>query len=167
MKIAVLLGGISYDSQKRTINGILDKAILDKVNVYIFTCDGWKYEIPSKYEKGENNVYLKTSYFMHVEMENRNGIKEIVDHLIKQHSAANIFFISGPEDSLDSMLRLQAYKDAMTANQVEWSEEQVYYGDYSYEGGRRAVRKFLDEASVKPDAIVTANDEMAVGAKLL
>ena len=52
MKIAVLLGGISYDSQKRTINGILDKAILDKVNVYIFTCDGWKYEIPSKYEKG-------------------------------------------------------------------------------------------------------------------
>ncbi len=208
MKIAVLLGGISYDSQKRTINGILDKAILDKVNVYIFTCDGWKYEIPSKYEKGEYNVYklpdfinydgvilntdtihepdivqeitdriveagipcvdfnIKNPYFMHVEMENRNGIKEIVDHLIKQHSAANIFFISGPEDSLDSMLRLQAYKDAMTANQVEWSEEQVYYGDYSYEGGRRAVRKFLDEASVKPDAIVTANDEMAVGAIL-
>lgn len=208
MKIAVLLGGISYDSQKRTINGILDKAILDKTNIFIFTCDGWKYEIPSKYEKGEYNIYRLPDFtqydgiilntdtihepevvkeiadkikeagipcvdlnvnnpcFMHVEMENRNGIVEIVEHLIKEHHAGNLFFISGPEDSHDASIRLQAYQDTLAANDIAWSEEQIYYGDYSYDGGRRAVRKFLEEASVKPDAIVAANDEMAVGAIL-
>ena len=57
MKIAVLLGGVGYDSQKRTINGILDRALIDRANIYIFTCVGWKYESPSKYAKGENNIY--------------------------------------------------------------------------------------------------------------
>ena len=208
MKIAVLLGGISYDSQKRTINGILDKAILDRANIYIFTCDGWKYEVPAKYEKGEYNIYklpdftqydgvilntdtihepdivkeiadrvseagipcvdlnVDNPYFMHVEMENRNGVEEIVQHLITQHNAANICFVSGPADSHDANIRLQAYKDTMAANHIEWNEEHIYYGDYSYEGGQSAVRKFLDEAHLKPDAIVAANDEMAVGAVL-
>lgn len=208
MKIAVLLGGISYDSQKRTIDGILDKAILDRSNVYIFTCDGWKYEIPSRYEKGEYSIYklpdftqydgvimnsdtihepdivkeiadrigdagipcvdLNTNnpYFMHVEMENRNGIEEIVEHLITKHNAANIFFISGPADSHDARLRLRAYEDTMAANHIEWNDDQIYYGDYSYESGKRAVRRFLEKAHVKPDAIVAANDEMAVGAVL-
>ena len=208
MKIAVLLGGIGYDSQKRTVSGILDRAILDRTNVYIFTCDGWKYEVPAKYEKGEYNIYnlpdftqydgvilntdtirepdimqaiagrigeagipcidlnINTPGVIHVEMENRNGVEEIVRHLITQHNAANIFFISGPEDSHDANLRLQAYKDTMAENNIEWDEEHIYYGDYSYESGQRAVRKFLDEAGVKPDAIVAANDEMAVGAML-
>lgn len=208
MKIAILLGGISYDSQKRTINGILDKAILDRTNVYIFTCDGWKYEVPSKYEKGEYNIYrlpdftkydgvimnsdtihepdivkeiadkigdagipcvdlnIHNPYFMHVEMENRNGIEEIVQHLVTQHKASSLFFISGPADSHDARIRLRAYEDTMTANHLEWSEDQIYHGDYSYESGKRAVRKFLSEAHVKPDAIIAANDEMAVGAIL-
>ncbi|MDE6845450.1 MAG: substrate-binding domain-containing protein [Lachnospiraceae bacterium] len=208
MKIAVLLGGISYDSQKRTINGILDKAILDRANVHIFTCDGWKYEVPSKYEQGEYNIYklpdftkydgvilntdtihepdivkeiadkigivgipcvdlnITNPYFMHVEMENRSGVEEIVEHLITQHNATNIFFISGPADSHDARLRLRAYEDTLTANHIKWSEDQIYHGDYSYESGRRAVRKFLDEAQVKPDTIVAANDEMAIGAVL-
>ena len=208
MKIVVLLGGIGYDSQKRTVSGILDRAILDRANVYIFTCDGWKYEVPAKYEKGEYNIYnlpdftkydgvilntdtihepdivqeiagrineagvpcidlnINTPWFVHVEMENRHGVEEIVKHLITQHKAANIFFISGPEDSHDANGRLSAYKDTMAENDIEWDEEYIYYGDYSYESGQRAVRKFLDEAGVKPDAIVAANDEMAVGAML-
>ena len=208
MKIAVLLGGISYDSQKRTINGILDRALLDMANVYIFACDGWKYEVPAKYEKGENNIYRlpdftkydgvimntdtirvpdvvkeittkigeagipcvdlndESPYFMHVEMENRNGIEEIIDHLVTRHSAASIFFISGPANSRDANLRLSAYKDALAAKYVPWNEDQIYYGDYSYESGKRAIKRFLEEAHVKPDAIVAANDEMAVGAIL-
>ncbi|MDE7428164.1 MAG: substrate-binding domain-containing protein [Lachnospiraceae bacterium] len=208
MKIAVLLGGIGYDSQKRTVSGILDRAILDRTNVYIFTCDGWKYEVPAKYEKGEYNIYnlpdftkydgvilntdtihepdivqeiadrinvagvpcidlnINTPWFVHVEMENRHGVEEIVRHLVTQHKAANIFFISGPEDSHDANGRLSAYKDTMAENDIEWDEGYIYYGDYSYESGQRAVRKFSDEAGVKPDAIVAANDEMAVGAML-
>ena len=52
MNIAVLLGAVGFDSQKRTINGILDNALPEGTNVYIFTCDGWNYESRFKYENG-------------------------------------------------------------------------------------------------------------------
>ena len=35
MNIAVLLGAVGFDSQKRTINGILDNALPEGTNVYI------------------------------------------------------------------------------------------------------------------------------------
>ena len=57
MKIAVLLGGAGYDNQKRFINGILDTALADGTDVYIFTCDAWSYGARHKYEKGEYNIY--------------------------------------------------------------------------------------------------------------
>lgn len=206
MKIAVLLGGVGYDSQKRTINGILDRALIDRANVYIFTCVGWKYESPSKYAKGENNIYTlpdfseydgvimnsdtiqdtaivervekeiqeagipcvdlnaRSQYFMKVEMENRIAMEEITHHLIMRHHAKNIYYISGPVYSVDAGMRLQAHQETMMADHIGWDKDHIYYGDYSFESGRRAVRKFLSEAREMPDAIVAANDEMAVGA---
>ena len=41
MDIAVLMGGVGFDTQKRMINGILDSALPEGTNIYIFTCDGW------------------------------------------------------------------------------------------------------------------------------
>lgn len=206
MKIAVLLGGVGYDSQKRTINGILDRALIGRANIYIFTCVGWKYESPSKYAKGENNIYTlpdfrqydgvimnsdtiqdtaiveqieksieeagvpcvdlnpRNSRFMSVEMENRIAMEEITHHLIMRHHAKNIYYISGPSYSVDAGMRLQAHQETMMADHIGWDKDHIYYGDYSFESGRRAVRKFLSEAREMPDAIMAANDEMAVGA---
>lgn len=57
MKIAVLIGNVGFDSQKRTINGILDKALLDRANIHIFMCEGGHYEYSSDYGDGEYNIY--------------------------------------------------------------------------------------------------------------
>lgn len=206
MKIAVMLGGVGYDSQKRTINGILDRALIDRANIFIFTCVGWRYESPSKYAKGESNIYTLPDFseydgvimnsdtiqdmdiveqienriqeagipcvdlnsrggrFMSVEMENRIAMEEITHHLIMRHHAKNIYYISGPVYSVDAGIRLQAHQETMMANHIGWDKNHIYYGDYSFESGRRAVRKFLSEARETPDAIMAANDEMAVGA---
>lgn len=56
MKIAVLLGGLRFDSQRRIINGILEKAVEDDTNVFIFTCDAWTYS-SSDYNQGENAIF--------------------------------------------------------------------------------------------------------------
>lgn len=208
MKIAVLLGGVSFDSQRRTIDGILDKALLDRANVYIFVCESWKHELPNQYEKGGNDIYglpdfeqydgvilnsdtiheeaiveqienkikeagvlcvdlnVRGHQSMIVEMENRIGIKEITQHLITKHHARRIYFISGPLYSDDAGIRLQTFQETMMANHLGWDKKQIYYGDYSFESGKRAVRKFLRESSEIPDAIIAVNDEMAVGAIL-
>lgn len=208
MKIAVLLGGIGFDSQQKTINGILDKALADNSDVYIFTCEGWQYRKRSGYEEGEYNIYslpdftqydgviinadtihdldtiqdfveqikfsgtpcvsISTYYpeFMYIEMENVSGMKAVLEHVIEQHSARNIYYISGPEDNNDAKERLDAYKQVLMAHHLGWDKEHIYYGDYQFESGKQAVYRFLREARTIPDAIAAANDEMAIGAML-
>lgn len=56
MKIAVLVGGLRFDSQRRIINGIIENAVLDDSNVYVFTCDAWTYST-SDYNKGETAIF--------------------------------------------------------------------------------------------------------------
>lgn len=208
MKIAVLIGSVGFDSQKRILSGILDKALIDRANVHVFFCGGGQYEYCPEFDEGEYRIYTLpefTNYdgvilssdtihdpkvaadiaerirqagipcvdvsennpeFMHVVMENTIGITEITQHLITRHSARNIFFISGPEDSADANMRLRAWQDTMSVNRLNWGREHIYYGDYSFESGMKAAGKFLGEARCLPDAIMAANDEMAVGAVL-
>lgn len=205
MNIAVLLGGVGFDSQKRTINGILDHALPEGDNVYIFTCDGWNYASRFKYEEGEYNIYQLPDFTQYdgviinedtihdleitkdlvqrikqakvpcvsmnrkwenavrVNMENRTGICAIVDHLVKEHGAQRIYFVSGPLDNDDAGQRLAAYKDAMGQHGLEWQEETILYGDYTYRSGIKAVEQYLQWDKPMPDAIMAANDEMATG----
>ena len=55
MKIAVLVAGARFDSQQRIINGIMESAISDGADIYLFTCDAWTYST-SYYSKGESAI---------------------------------------------------------------------------------------------------------------
>lgn len=208
MNIAVLLGAVGFDSQKRTINGILDNALPEGTNVYIFTCDGWNYESRFKYENGEYNIYQLPDFTQYdgviispdtihdpniieelndkikkagvpcvslmvkwegavcIYLENRTGIQAIVEHLVQKHHAETIYYISGPCGNQDAEQRLAAYKEAMDAQHLQWNEKMIAGGDYTYKSGIRAVKAFLEADMPMPDAIIAANDEMAIGAIL-
>lgn len=208
MDIAVLLGGVGFDSQKRTINGILDSALPEGTNVYIFTCDGWNYESRFKYENGEYNIYQLPDFTRYdgviispdtihdfniieelngkikkakvpcvslmvkwdgaicIYLENKTGVQAVVEHLIQEHNAKTIYFISGPLGNQDAEQRLSAYKEVMDAHHMKWNDKTIAYGDYTYKSGIKAVKEFLEADMPVPDAIVAANDEMAIGAIL-
>ncbi len=40
MKIAVLIGGIAYETQKRLLEGIMKYARMEKIGIHVFTCNG-------------------------------------------------------------------------------------------------------------------------------
>ena len=98
-----------------------------------------------------------------VKLENETGIHSIVDHLIEEHGAQRIYFVSGPLDNDDAGQRLAAYKDAMHRHGLEWQEETILYGDYTYRSGIKAAKQYLQSDKPLPDAIMAANDEMATG----
>lgn len=56
MKIAVLIGGIIYDSQKELISGINDFAKKENGKVFVFTCGGDIYSA-NDHSKGEFHIY--------------------------------------------------------------------------------------------------------------
>lgn len=56
MKIAVLMGGLRFDSQRKIINGILEQAVEDGAECYIFTCDAWTFS-SSYFNQGETAIF--------------------------------------------------------------------------------------------------------------
>lgn len=205
MKIAVLVAGVRFDSQRRIINGILEDAIQDGTDVYIFTCDAWTYST-SYYNKGETEIFrlpnvkdydgiilhgdticdkeviaqivedihesgvpcvslnIRYDGMLYAGMENENGITEIVNHLIRDHHAERINFISGPIGNVDATGRLNAFRRTMEDNGLQVREDSIFYGDYHPESGKNAVECFYEQDTEFPDAIIAANDEMALGA---
>ena len=110
------------------------------------------------------NLNTKLKDMLYAGMENANGIYEIVDHLVEVHHAKRINFITGPENSPDSDKRLKAFKKVMEKHGLTLGSEDIYIGDYHHESGKEAVEYFYSLNRPFPDAIVAANDDMALGA---
>ena len=97
-------------------------------------------------------------------MDNAAGMAEVVDHLIRKHKCCRLAFITGPEGNEDSRERLEAFRHTLMENAVTLDPDLVYTGDYHPGSGEQAVDHWMSLGRESfPDAIVCANDEMAIG----
>ncbi len=91
------------------------------------------------------------------------GFKKLIDHVIKEHGVTDTCFIAGrKEDDPDSVLRISCYKDALEANGLVFSEDNVEYGEYWNVPACMALHRILDKRGAPPRAIFCANDYMAI-----
>lgn len=95
--------------------------------------------------------------------DNYSGMFEMVRHLLEVHNVQKLLFVSGPEGNLESDSRRQATADAMEKSGLSLQEEEILYGNWNYYPAQEAVHKYLDEHAELPDAVVCANDVMAMG----
>jgi LacI family transcriptional regulator len=86
-----------------------------------------------------------------VRVDNAGGITTLIRHLIDVHGHTDLLYVSGPADSPDAAERLAAFQRTTTGR--------VVHGDFTQHSGR-AVAETL---SALPQAIVCANDQMAIG----
>ena len=97
-----------------------------------------------------------------VHVNNELGGRLITQHLISQ-GHRDIACITGPLYKADSRARLQGYRQALEAADIEFRQELVVEGDYTEPGGSLAMeRLFRRELSIS--AVVCGNDLMAYGA---
>ena len=97
-----------------------------------------------------------------ISIDNYDAMTKIVNHLIEVHGFTRINYVSGSKDNSESVTRFQAYKDTLKKHNIPYENERVYFGHFRSEDGERAVKKFLDSKLVQPQAIVCANDVMAI-----
>ena len=98
-----------------------------------------------------------------VNPDNRSGMTELVDHFIHDHGFRRIAFIAGPEDNGDAQERLATFRACHARAGIELDPALLLPGRFSRVDGRAAVRTLL-AAGPLPEAIVAANDEMALEA---
>ena len=96
-----------------------------------------------------------------VGVDNRAGVEAMVAHLLAGGRRA-LVHVTGPAGNLDARERYEGFVAAMAAR-APGAPVRVIEGDFSEAAGERAVARLLDEG-VRFDAILAANDMMALGA---
>ncbi len=93
-----------------------------------------------------------------------SGICALMQHLVKNHGRRRIAFIRGPSDSKTGEDRYRAYLDSLARWGLPVDFDLVAQGTFFAPSGADAVRLLVDERKVPFDALVAANDEMAIDA---
>ncbi|MFH9728105.1 LacI family DNA-binding transcriptional regulator [Streptomyces sp. NPDC017254] len=98
-----------------------------------------------------------------VDSDNTGAGRTAVAHLSARGRSA-IATITGPLDMYVARCRLDGYREGLSEAGLVLDEQLVANGDFTEDGGRRAMRELLDR---RPDldAVFAASDVMAAGAR--
>jgi signal transduction histidine kinase/DNA-binding LacI/PurR family transcriptional regulator/ActR/RegA family two-component response regulator len=110
------------------------------------------------------NIGLEAEGIPSLLVNDTTGMREAIVHLIKKHDRSKIAFIRGPEGSVEAQRRYQTYLDTLKAYGIPANPELVTQGDFFRDSGIEAARTLLDERKVEFDALIGANDVMALAA---
>ncbi len=96
-------------------------------------------------------------------LDNADGTRRLVTHLVEAHGRRNVAFVRGPIANDEAEARFEGYRQALEAAGIDFEPALAVVGDFLQVSGERAVHALL--ASGRDfDAVVAANDEMALGA---
>ena len=94
---------------------------------------------------------------------NRSGAFALASHLVAEHGRRRFFHVDGPANAPDARERRAALEQVLR-KEPRCRLIGTYRGSFSVESGHRAAGQLLSEhADGLPDAIVCANDQMAIG----
>ena len=92
------------------------------------------------------------------------AFRPLLRHLLDDHQLKRVVFLAGYEGHPDSEKRLQVYRDEMAAHGLPVDEEKdVCHGNMWINCGPAAYDHFFAGDRERPEAVVCANDYMAVG----
>lgn len=104
--------------------------------------------------------------FYHIGIDNVTAMRRITEHLISEHNCSTFKYVSGPKDNPESKARLASFLDVLAENNVDFSMDDVFFGDFRAPSGREAAETLIKSKQQLPQALVCANDVMAVSAVL-
>jgi LacI family transcriptional regulator len=97
-----------------------------------------------------------------VHSDDEGGAREAVNHLI-HNGYRRIAFICGPAAQGPAAERVAGYRAALAEAGIGPQQNMVVHTDFSRAGGAHGVEKLIRQRK-RPDAVLCANDMMAIGA---
>lgn len=139
--------GIIFDEEAFTVDGMVDK-LVDRIK-----------------KKAHCPVVSVTSYmkdFYNVLFDDASGIELMAKHLYEEHGCRRIAFLSGPLHHHDGFIRYEAFKKVMSELGLPEEGAGIFEGDFWFHSGRAAADHFLSPDRERPEAVICANDYMAM-----
>lgn len=103
-----------------------------------------------------------------VQVDNRVGTREAVEHLLASVPASRCYFVGGPHGNYDTADRAKAFVETLHSHGLKGDlSDRQSFGDYSVEWGHRAGEELLRQhAKGGPLGVLAADDEIAYGVML-
>ena len=92
----------------------------------------------------------------------RVSVQNMTEHLINEHGVRRMAFVSGPLNHSVALERLNACKETLKRHGLSLDDNLIFDGEWTRVGGRRAAEHILEMGGELPDAIMCANDDMAL-----
>jgi diguanylate cyclase (GGDEF)-like protein len=108
------------------------------------------------------SVRQKIDDYYNVLIDDTSVLDEIIHHFIEDHGYRKINFLTGPRDNQVSHVRLEAFKRIMKEHNLPVEEDQTYFGDFWRFTGYDAISDWFSDPNKCPEAIICANDYMAM-----
>ena len=140
----------------------LDGVIFDNNNVFIAKIRKKLHEKLKECKCPVISIAEPCKDFCHVRFDNANAIADFVEHFVRVHGFTRIGYMSGIEGLPDSVERLNAFRNAMRAHGLPEDGVGVFHGDFWYNKSDEAADFFFNKCEQMPQAIICANDYMAL-----
>lgn len=124
---------------------IAKRVIEAEVPAVIFDCDDY----PEMYN---------------ISIDNTAAMRNMVRHVITEHGAKVLNYISGPMSNPEAVARLEAFREVMEENGLAVEDGRVFYGEFRSYDGKAAIEQYVESGIALPDAFICANDAMALAA---
>ena len=110
-------------------------------------------------------IPLKLTNCYTVQADCKKSYMDVITHLKNVHGCKKIAYLSAAATkSKEAIERLQAFKEAMSANKLRFNDKFLFEGKFTDFDAEAALKKVLKtKADVQFDAMVCANDMMAIG----
>lgn len=93
----------------------------------------------------------------------RHVIEKITQHVIDVHHCRDLYFLGGQAEQSVTQDRLNGFRDALASRNIPAQEDHIFYGDFWYFGGANLAMRIISGEVPRPQAIICANDHMAIG----
>ncbi|MDO4864384.1 MAG: substrate-binding domain-containing protein [Ruminococcus sp.] len=155
-------------SGEENIFSAINFSLLDGIVLAPYTFDSDGYSSYIEHYLAENctipvvRIGIEQDRYISVWYNDRGEMSELTLHLIYGHGCKKILCLTGPEQYEVSRSRAAGYRDAMERADLVYTEDDIIYGDFWVYAAQALAAEIADGRREKPDAVVCANDAMAI-----
>jgi PAS domain S-box-containing protein len=95
-------------------------------------------------------------------IDNYRGTYDAATHLLEVHNREQPAFVRGPAGHVEAEARYRGYRDALHDHGIDVDPAYVVPGDFARGTGLESMRVLIEERRVPFDAVVAANDQLAM-----